>query len=412
MYRGDVRVGLAGLSSSALGCAFESAMSDKLEEPLFSPEELALNQHRKGELIATCAADESVLVVGAGLSQRLGYPTWSQLLVDLRTLAVTLGEQSSKPFVEPPDGAENPLRYADCLRSHVQTCMNNLDRYYSFLFETFRERGTDFLHQAIVRLPFRGIVTLNYDPSLDYALANREPARAPDNHFVVDRNHGRLVSEFLAGLRAGKSSVPRRIAHLHGRFDLPSSIVLTERDYQDRYETRFEGARRQRLLELLATASPAAAVEHVESNLPEWSLHRKFLWTLLSSRSVVFIGFSMEDPYFNQMLKTVVNDLWLWDQPSHFAVMALSPSDALAKAKARHLHSEYGVAVVFYENRDGQNHGELDGLIQEICGACGLGGPQEFGQATEELGAPAHEQRSASQWMANVNERMRRRGAK
>ena len=36
-----------------------------------------------------------------------------------------------------------------------------------------------------------------------------------------------------------------------------------------------------------------------------WTLHRKLLWAVLATRRVVFIGFSMEDPYFDNMLETV-----------------------------------------------------------------------------------------------------------
>jgi hypothetical protein len=380
-----------------------------LNQPLFSPDELVQNQQRKVELIETCASQESVLV-GAGLGRRLGYPTWDELLGKLHDLVVSLASEKGKPFIKPPDWANNPLNYADLLRSHVQVCTNSLDRYHNFLSRTFDARGNDPLHKQLVELPFRGIITTNYDPSLDQALADKEndPTKAVDNHFVVDQDHARDVSEFILSLRLRRPS-RRQIAHLHGRFNLPSGITLTESDYRRRYDSCFDASQKQELSELIQSRNISAAIEYVEKNLPEWTLHRKFLWTLLSSRSAVFVGFSMEDPYFKQMLRTVVKDLWRWDQPSHFAVMALATDDALAKGKAELLRSEYGVAVVFYENRDGR-HAELESLVQEISSMCGVGRPQEASPKREVPEPP--EKSSLDELKArltNISERTRRR---
>jgi hypothetical protein len=171
-------------------------MSAEHKQPLFSPDDLSENKRTRAELIAACASQESVLVVGAGPSRRLGYPTWDELLDRLHELVVTIAKDHDRPFTKPPDWAINPLSYADSLRSHLEACTNNLDRYHSFLRLTFDSRGTDMLHGQLVALPFRGIVTTNYDPSLDHALANNEPSRAVDNHFVVDREHAHDVCGF------------------------------------------------------------------------------------------------------------------------------------------------------------------------------------------------------------------------
>ena len=382
-------------------------MSAEYKQPLFSAEEFAENKSRKAELIKACASQESVLVVGAGMSNRLGYPTWGELLDHLHELVATLGKEHNRPFSKPPDWTTNPLSYADSLRSHVQACTNNLDRYHSFLRRTFDFKGADTLHRQLVALPFRGIVTTNYDPSLDHALAVNEPSRAVDNHFVVDRDHAHDVSDFVASLRH-RGFRRRQIAHLHGRFNSPHSIVLTESDYRKQYNRSFDSGQRRELFDLIQSQGLDAVIDHVESNLPEWTLHRKFLWALFSTRSAIFVGFSMEDPYFTYMLNTVVNDLWRWDQPSHFAVMPLSEGDALAKEKARRLRSQYGVAVVFYENPDGR-HGELDSLVQEMCSACDVRGVQRTAPDVED-GQPIKTS-GMSGWMARINDRTRRRAA-
>jgi len=59
-------------------------------------EDLAENQRRKSELIASCAAGECVLLVGAGLSMRLGYPG---------SVGVSSGAALRKPIAVPRSNA-------------------------------------------------------------------------------------------------------------------------------------------------------------------------------------------------------------------------------------------------------------------------------------------------------------------
>jgi hypothetical protein len=87
----------------------KSAMSSKHRQPLFSAEESIENQQRKTELIEACASTESILVVGSGLSNRLGYPTWSELLENLQNLVLSLAKDHALPFIKPLDCDGNLL---------------------------------------------------------------------------------------------------------------------------------------------------------------------------------------------------------------------------------------------------------------------------------------------------------------
>jgi len=198
-----------------------------------------------------------------------------------------------------------------------------------------------------VRLPVRGIVTTNYDPALEAALVNVTPGYVGDNFFVVGERYTIPVSEFLMAMTRVES-FPRRIAHLHGRYEPVDSIVLSAKDYEKVYD--------------VPTTRRAASGR---GTVPSWSLHRKLLWTILATRPVIFVGFSMNDPYLNALLKAVSSDLWRWDEPVHYAVMDVDRENAdLRHEQAKVFRREHAVEVIFYENLDGRYEG-LRRMIEE-----------------------------------------------
>ncbi|HEX4231242.1 MAG TPA: SIR2 family protein [Bryobacteraceae bacterium] len=288
--------------------------------PLFTPAELAQNEKRKTAMVKLFVSQEPVLIIGSGCSVRLKYPTWPGLLANLTSLAQRVASDRGKEFrpVE-PDPPKSLLRYADEIKRFINVCDGKLDRYYGFLSGEFGERPVDDFHRLLVKIPSRGILTTNYDPSLDLALIQTDRSTmTADRSLVLEDDSTRSVSDFLASLNRD-SGVPRRIAHLHGRFHRPKSIILTASDYVDKYHSRFSVAQRETILDVLRNArvgpqavSVEGLIEQLESGIPPWSLHRKLLWSILATRRVVFIGFSLNDPYLGQMLELVTNDLWRW----------------------------------------------------------------------------------------------------
>ena len=295
---------------------------------IFEPKERDENEERKRQLIELVASGEAVLIVGAGSSARVDYVTWKGLLEELEALANRCGpglDQTRK---------DDPLKYAEDIKSHIREEMNGLGRYYALLQNLFSPKNLPFkdFHRKLVSLPFRGILTTNYDTVLEAALGELEPQFAYNNSLIIDENSAGRVHEFLMAMNKDKS-IPRRIAHLHGKFDTPEKIILSIEDYHKVYGLRL--------------------IENHGQRNSEWTLHRKLLWAVLATRRVVFIGFSMEDPYFNKMLETVSTDLWKWDKSIHFAIMSISSEgseSSKSKSKADSLKREYGVGTVFYED--------------------------------------------------------------
>ena len=320
-------------------------------EETFTPEERDENTERKRELIELVASSETILIVGAGSSQRMSYPDWSGLLTKLEDLAVRWGDD----FNLDESKRENaPLVYAEDIKAHIHDKTGDFNRYYALLYDLFKPKtplpSFDDFHKMLVSLPFRGILTTNYDTVLEAALAEVEQASASDNSLVIDDSSAGRVHEFLRAMT--DSSLTRRIAHLHGRFDPASSIILSIEDYKRVYGLE--------------------PTPHQMQRDSGWTLHRKLLWAVLATRRVVFIGFSMNDPYLNKMLETVSKDLWEWGQSTHYVIMSISPeSSEDLKDKSTRLKNRYGVDTVFYEDFDDSHRG-LDHIVAEISERCAV----------------------------------------
>ena len=338
---------------------------------IFTPEERDENEERKRELIDLVASGEAVLMVGAGSSARVRYVTWDGLIAELESLADGCGEGLDQRHKGDP---LKYLAYAEDIKSHISNKTGNLNRYHNLLYELFKSKSPSFddFHRILVSLPFRGILTTNYDTVLEAALGDIEPRFAYDNWLVVDENSAGRVHEFLMVMNNDKR-ITRRIAHLHGRFDLANSIILSIEDYKRAYGLNLTNEKSQ------------------EEN--EWKLRFRLLWAVLATRRVVFVGFSMEDPYFEEMLKIVSEDLWTWNKSTHFAIMSISSKDAdISKSNAERLNNKYGVSTVFYENPDNSHQG-LNQIIDEIHEACTISS-----QPTEDQ----------VDWLEEVNRRMER----
>ena len=256
---------------------------------IFTPEERNENEERKRELIELVASGEATLIVGAGSSARVGYLTWKGLLEELEDLANRCG-----PGLDQTQKGDD-LAYAEDIKSHIRNKTGSLRRYHDFLYNLFRRKSPpcDDFHKMLVSLPFRGILTTNYDTVLEAALGEIEHESASDNSLVIDEESAGRVHEFLMAMNNDKR-MTRRIAHLHGTFNPANSIILSIEDYKDAYGLNPIGE------------------EDEEKN--ESKLRFRLLWAVLATRRVVFVGFSMGDPYLTRILKTVSEDLWTWNK--------------------------------------------------------------------------------------------------
>ncbi|MFD1771701.1 SIR2 family protein [Sphingobacterium suaedae] len=256
---------------------------------------------------------------------------------------------------------EEFLPFAD----KVKECLGD-DRYYNFIYDTFKPREQTHypFHETLCRLPFKAITTTNYDIVLEHALTI--VTKQPHSSLHFEGTTKSKILDFLQSLNFNKFS-RKFIAHLHGIYDSNDSIVLGGKEYSSKYGfqlgendgTLFDqlqkgGMSQERITDLLVKYGY------------EWPLRRKLLWSLLATRRIVFIGFSMNDPYFIKMLDFVKDDLSTYNAETHFLVLRVTPSNLQRSIEhAHHLKREYGIQTFFFQDEEGKYPG-LGQFIAEL----------------------------------------------
>jgi hypothetical protein len=294
-------------------------------------------------LTAALRNEEAIAFVGAGASAGM-YPLWAKFIELLADHAVAEGK------AEPQDAARWKADTTSTPQQRVSVILRRLgdDRYYRFVKDTFGPRmGPDgrrytATHAALLRLPFRGYVTTNYDPALEFARMDLRPACLTTG--TPTWQDGDEVYRWYTGdVLRGADQCP--ILWLHGYWQRPQSVVLNGAEYFAAYKP---------------------------------GLYRHLFEALWGQRRLVFIGFGFNDPQFTFMVGEYLRDLENVNAlPRHFAILGLpvGKDGALPDAEAiqewRHnLEADYHVRPLFYPVRDG-DHSALHVLLDALAAGCG-----------------------------------------
>jgi SIR2-like domain len=288
---------------------------------------------------------------GAGVTQPLGYPTWEQLI---RLLAEEVRRVCGDNVVDTDD---NPQRLEDIfnirfLPVKAEFLKYNLgERYLEFMRETFGpvNRRADSIDD-LVALPFKHLLTSNYDPTLECAIVNR--GGTAHSICLVERE----ITDFLH--HRADDGYERCVVHVHGIYDRPDTLVLTEADYAKCYNDK--------------------GVETFWDNI-------------VGGETCVFFGFSFADDGLTNGFN--LNDFDRVNRKigavHHFALVP--NNDPKKEAGERmSLRRRYGVEPVFYNPHDAQYSGyamALRRLRQDVppSAATSIIEPQAVAHA------PAHE---------------------
>ena len=309
---------------------------------------------------------QALLLVGSGSSQFVGYPSWPALLDQLRKELIP-----EEPFTSGLDLLEKANFIQTRLRAYADS-EGRQRQYRQYLEATFRprtQRNYEDFHRTLVQMPFCGVATTNYDSVLESAIGsvraeNDLDVQCHSIDLCINRPH--RVFEFLRGLSTS-DPIPS-VLHIHGYWQNPEHIVLTREDYTRRYGLRD------------AQTTPDAGVA-AEPTSDLDTLHRKVVWSLLTMRPVVFVGFSLDDPAFTLMLGFVKKDFDLPPRPPcHFALLPSREGirqNQQQRDNAAFL-SRVGVLPVFYqvtiEGNGHENHDALPALIEELGAELGTPG--------------------------------------
>ncbi|MCA9712529.1 MAG: SIR2 family protein, partial [Myxococcales bacterium] len=258
--------------------------------------------------------------VGAGTSIPGGYPDWR-----------TLVERMQQSL---PDQVSRAMAYVSreedlLMRAEQYRQLMGEDEFSRFVREQFGpERGTcRELHRDLVRLPFTHVLTTNYDNLLECAHAAAFPGELPT---TVDWQNAADIEAFLRAAR--RRGQPRRYVHLHGVYNDPASIVLTEGDYQRRYHESTAG---EALLSVLFTAYP-----------------------------FLFVGFSFSDMDMMGVFRGTMARLRLRGA-LHFGIVALDPRKHDPTLVRQRLRRKYKIEPVFY--LETPDHAGLHALLQRLA---------------------------------------------
>jgi SIR2-like domain len=208
-----------------------------------------------------------ILFAGAGVAARAGLPVWGTYLQQVAEII-----------------RKDDVLIANAMTEWIRS--GHLTQAASLVFISPNVRENDKLeaiakplrkHESgrivgLARLPFQAFVTTNYDRSLHDAYSMATGASAID--FSVDDD----------ALKAAAFESKFFVARIHGRVEIPASMVLTEQHYDA----------------LLDKEPYLGLLEHI-----------------LTRRQLLFVGFSFLDPAIRSVLRAIERRIGLGHAGRH-----------------------------------------------------------------------------------------------
>jgi hypothetical protein len=293
-------------------------------------------------LIALLRQRRMLLFVGAGLSFDLGYPLWDSYL---EALEEKLGAKA------PP--TDDPLVRAEWIKQAFVEAKRRND-YLAHIQRTFGPKPASqytLLQRAFLRFGFRGVMTTNFDPSLENALSAENIAAGRLACAALDLGDPRSFPIFEFLRLAARGATTEFVLHLHGLHDQPERVVLAASDYHERYG------------DIIAVGGDGLPVHRTLEDIA-----RKVIWALLVTYPTLFVGFSLSDPALKHILGVTSADFQRGRYLDHFAIVGAESEEEERKlADAWRAH---GITPVFYRvvrsKELGPDHSNLTTLVADF----------------------------------------------
>ncbi len=254
--------------------------------------------HIPDELIDSMKKSECVLFVGAGLSE--GLPQWKELVEPLKKELELLADKPGTSLnVEPP-----------IIASYYEVKFGREALQKKIVSQLQKEVKLTETHRTLSELPLKAIFTTNYDHLLEKALSTRK--------------YVKIVKGKEAPL-AGHDQLP--LIKMHGDIDDPSTIVITQGDY-DNYTEK----------------------------------HRALITYILGfliSCNILFVGYSLKDSNFHTIYAQV-KSLFGESMRGSYAIFK-NPSPF----EVERLKKEKGIEVIPIE--DYKEVPEIFKELREVC---------------------------------------------
>lgn len=304
------------------------------------------NQDSLFRLIRLIGSGRSVLFHGSGPSRNFGYPSWELLIDELSTL---IEEQDKVSLIKRKILNGELLIAAEILKKSVPE-----EKISELLFQIFKPKKfvLEKLHHKLVKLKFKTFVTTNYDPLIEQALNSIQNPNV-NYGLILDPVGKSKLHSFIVQLVNDNSLSVRYQLYLHGRFDNPSSIVLSYSDYSKKYDG-LDLSKEDLYEELLKGNIDISSFEEKTQLKTKGfkTIHFKIVYLLFLTQKIIFIGFGLRDPYLNKIIEEVKEDFDPYN-PSHFALFSSEEGKNLNLFEYQDLKRywrERGIDLIFYDD--------------------------------------------------------------
>lgn len=269
------------------------------------------------ELLENFKKNTGVFFVGAGLSIPAGLPTWESLIKEL------IGVAEKQPWFNKDKTKEYDSLIKDgqflFLAEELKTDLGS--SYNDYMEERFVTKNYNPTknHEYLAKTQASLIITINYDRLIEKGY-NKVYGDYPEPYLYSD-------SRAAANLFwKGRFFVLK--AHGDAKKDI-ESIVLSQKDYR-RTLYREPG-------------------------------YRSLLQSIFTTKSILFIGVSLTDPEFNQLLD-YLHDSYHGGGPKHYLLIN---KDKCMPTMSRRFFNDFNIETITYENTDG-NHNAITEFLKEL----------------------------------------------
>lgn len=292
-------------------------------------------------LLEAIRGGNCVAFVGAGFSAAAGYPHWKHLIVRL----AEEGPAGRHPEVfdlvrtlikANPGPSARDLEMAAQLLYDALGEMTFCQRLSRILSTTDLSPAMEQRLKHVRGIPFRAIVTTNFDP----LLPGLPPSAEAYRRLLRPRQPASPWREAITRVALGQAGVSDHsaqgdslIVQLHGHADDARSLVLTRSQYRHRLY-----------------GDPA---------------YLTALRSLLATSTVLFLGYSLSDAYLNELRAELVEAFSGGDATAD--PLAWAVIEGVSPVACRYYATHEGLGVVPYEARDGgKDHGAFDAILRTL----------------------------------------------
>lgn len=270
------------------------------------------------ELVDAFKSDRAGLFVGAGLSQAAGLPSWEGLLTDLIALVNQNQYKKDQSYIDELTRlSKDSSKYLIVAQELKDSLQDDFRKYIMKKYDDECPPPAE-IHKKLIKLPYKFIITTNYDTLLEDAFVEVFAKQAKVRTF----NESADVSYDLWGNR-------QFILKAHGDASSPQQgIVLTENDYR----------------------------EIIFNKLG----YQSILQTLFSTKTILFAGSSLVDPEL-KLLLSFVHNAFHGGGPKHYALIN---TDEMNSVEADNWRKNFNIQIIPYSPQN--NHAELEQFIDEL----------------------------------------------